>query len=202
MFKKTGDERNQFQWEEKLIEVLADRRHTWLNHLQVMLSFLKLGREKDAEQYIHDLTQELIQESHLSQLGHAMWAEYLLTFNTFHPDLKLEVEIPAPFRLYTLNVDAERLVECMRGILETYSQHVCKGAVPAHIYLTLVKREEELVCSFDFNGCYDYQSCDSHLKKWLKIIESRGGTVESYIHRPDESYLEFKLSFQSNEVHA
>ncbi len=195
MIKKSGDETNQFQMEEKLIEVLADRRHTWLNHLQVMLSYLKLGREEDVEKYIHDLTRELTKESHLSQLGHAMLAEYLLTFNTFHPELKLEVEIPAPFHMSTINDDSDRVADCLKGILETYSRHVSKEAVPAYIYFTLVKREQDLVCSFDFQGSYDHQSCDPHLQKWLKIIESLGGIVESYIQRPDESYLEFKLIF-------
>ncbi|MBO8172555.1 MAG: Spo0B domain-containing protein [Bacillaceae bacterium] len=195
------DEGNRYS-EELIMKLLSEQRHDWLNHLQVIISYLKMGREEQAVTYIQELTRELSTESRVAHLGYPPLVIYILLFNTLHPQLKMEVEIPGPFRLEQLPVAGKEIYGWIRGICEVYHDYSSAETEPDSLYLTICKRDQDVLFSVDYEGnLKDEQASEQLLKKWIERINLGGGQVVTFIHNGQESVIEWKVKL-SQEVHA
>ncbi len=84
----------------ELIDVLRTHRHDYLNHLQVIMGCIQLGKQDNAIAYIKDVTESMKTESSLSNLEHPEVAA--LVFKKMHvadsKGIKLIVDLGSDLR--------------------------------------------------------------------------------------------------------
>lgn len=181
------------EWDKVMVETLAYYRHEWLNHLQILQSYFKMGRCESATSYIRQLSEGIARDSHVSHLGYPPLVSYLLTFNSLNPEMKLEVEIPEPFKIASLQVDASLIYEWVQGMIEIYKRYVLAGGEANHLLLTIVAEDFRLFLTFDFAGNLQEEACKQELQKWLQTIERQGGKTSLSVHNQHESVTEISV---------
>lgn len=82
-----------------LLRLLGKRRHDLINHLQIILGALAIGRPEDAKESLKRLVDELKQEHHLSNLRDPSFSTFLFAYPILYPDIQFSVEMPIPVTL-------------------------------------------------------------------------------------------------------
>lgn len=178
-----------------LLEVLSYQRHDILNHMQVLLGYLKLGRYEQCEEYINRFIQSAHRDSLVSALGHDELAAFLLTFNAFHKNITLEVEIPVPFSFSEMQNGGENVCQWILSLVKAIGNHNDNNCgEPGHLILTMHKDGDCLLISTDYNGVLDekWEESFSALKK--KATQC-GGQLINYEYRERELYIDWEVPF-------
>lgn len=189
----------QDQWEQIVTEILSHQRHDWLNHLQILSSYLKLGRYEALDHYIENLSHDMVRESHVAQLGYPPLVVYLLSYNALHPELKLEVELPVPMKLVSSSL-AEKTHKWIEEIMEGYRSHAGTEGEANHLLLSIEKREQHLFFSFQFTGSLK-EGWQSSLEALIREVKQQGGHVCRNWQGSQEYIFEFETAIEANEVH-
>lgn len=175
----------------KLIEVINHQRHDWLNHIQVLLGYLKLQKYDLCEDYMYRVIKEANQDTLVARLAHPSLVSYLLSFNALHKEVVLEVEIPVPFSL----LNRPDLGDCILQIVETYRQHAQMNGEPNTLLLTLTYDGEHLRGVADYAGRLDAAGMGQALADIEQNVTALGGRFSIDIHTDEESVIEYVIPF-------
>lgn len=195
-----GEERRLFsQQTDQLLTVLNRQRHDWLNHIQVLLGYLHLGRTEQGEAHLRRIAQIAMQESMIARLNNSMLSVFFLTFNALNKELLLEVDVCSQVDLTLAALDEEQLFRLVSGILCTATDHVDQsGYEQASMQVTLMTSESGVHFRFDLAGKLQ----ESGLKELEKLVrKSEHGTVEvtEWIHTEEEWILELVVPFREGK---
>ncbi|NGQ94296.1 sporulation protein [Brevibacillus sp. SYP-B805] len=136
-----------------LLQVLNHQRHDWLNHFQVLLGYLKLGRPEQGEEYLKRVTALVCQESMIARINCPPLSVFFLTFNAIHHDLLLEVEVCDQMDLSTLAMDTQEFFRFVTNLVFLIKEHQRPGAHNANSLLISMANEEGLIqIRFDLAG--------------------------------------------------
>ncbi|MED0732070.1 Spo0B domain-containing protein [Aneurinibacillus aneurinilyticus] len=180
----------------EIIEVMNHQRHDWLNHIQVLLGYLKLERYEMCEEYIRKITADANRDTLVFRLEYPPLVAYLLSFNALHNNVRIEVEIPAPFSLMMLE-EGPRLGDFILSVVKLYQQHALYNDGQSNtLLLTLHCEEGALQVVADFAGELDVGKSTSALDKMQIQAQAWGANVLLAPHTASESVLEclFPLS--------
>jgi stage 0 sporulation protein B (sporulation initiation phosphotransferase) len=177
----------------ELIEVVNYQRHDWMNHIQVLLGYLKLEKYSMCEEYIQRMIQEANRDSLVARLELSSVVAYLLTFNALHREVRLEVEIPQPFSLARME-SAEFLGDFILSVVKLYERHALyNDGEPNTLLLTLHYTEDKLRVLTDFAGCLDADRAIDEVAAIRQEAEESGGSFVMDLHTASESVLECTL---------
>lgn len=175
----------------ELVTILSHQRHDILNHMQVILGYLKMGRYDQCEEYIQRFIQSTTRESIVTALGQDDLTAFLLTFNALNKDIILEVEIPNPFSFTRLEGDMSALSQWMISLVTSFQNHGGDNqGEPSQLILTLHYQEDSLTLSADFSGLLNeewevvYQESKEQAENW-------GGRLTGYIREEKETFIEW-----------
>lgn len=175
----------------QLIEVINHQRHDWLNHIQVLLGYLKLQKYDLCEEYMYRVIKEANRDTLVARLAHPSLVAYLLSFNALHKEVVLDVEIPAPFSL----LDRPDLGDCIFHVVETYRRHAQANTEPNTLLLTLTYDGEHLHGVADYAGRLDAAGMKQTLATIEQDVTALGGRFAMDIHTDEESVMECIIPF-------
>lgn len=178
-----------------LVEVLSYQRHDILNHMQVLIGYLKLGRYEQCEEYIKRFIESTHRDSLVSSLGHDELAAYLLTFNVFNKNIVLEVEIPVPFSFSRARNNMDAVCQWMISLVKANRDHDENNqGEPGHLILRMHKEDGSLLVSTDYSGLLDadWEEAFSVLKEEGSKC---GGQLTLYEYGEGEVFTEWKIPF-------
>jgi len=135
------------------LQVLNRQRHDWLNHVQVLWGYLRLGRPEEGEQYLKRLTELALQESMIARINCPLLSVYFLTFNAIHQDLQLEVEVCNAVDLSALAIDTAELFQIVSGLVSSLQTHlVHEEFETASLLVSLTSDSQGIHFRFDLAG--------------------------------------------------
>jgi stage 0 sporulation protein B (sporulation initiation phosphotransferase) len=174
----------------ELIEVINHQRHDWLNHIQVLLGYLKLERYEMCEEYIHRVIAEANRDTLVSRLGYPPLVAYLLSFHAFHSNMRIEVEIPTSFSLLMLP-DGPKLGDFILSVVKLYQKYALyNDGASNNLLLTLHHHEGMLRVVADFAGELDIAAIQLEMDNVKETAEAYGGQAMLDPHTISESVLE------------
>lgn len=191
---KMIDERKLFtQQTDELLTVLNRQRHDWLNHLQVLLGYLRLGRPEEGEAYLKRVSELAMQESMLARLNCSMLSVFFLTFNALHKDMILEVDVCNHVDLARTALDQETLFRTIAGtVCAVYQRLEQNQFEPASMQLFLLGGEREMRVRFDLAGKIRASGA-ADLEKLVRDGMASTVTVAEWIHTDEEWILELVI---------
>ncbi|MFT9849880.1 Spo0B domain-containing protein [Aneurinibacillus sp. REN35] len=174
----------------ELIEVINHQRHDWLNHIQVILGYLKLEKYEMCEEYIGKIIGEANRDTLVSRLEYPPLVAYLLSFHALHNNMRIEVEIPVSFSLFELK-NGQRIGDLILAIVKLYQQYALYNDGQSNtLLLTLHQEEGSLQVAADFAGELDIAGITPILNEIKARAKEWGSTVTLMPHTVSESVLE------------
>ncbi|USG64123.1 sporulation initiation phosphotransferase B [Brevibacillus ruminantium] len=185
------DERKLFtQQTDELLTVLNRQRHDWLNHVQVLLGYLRLGRPEEGEAYLKRVSELAMQESLLARLNCSMLSVFFLTFNALHKDMLMEVDVCTEVDLARAVLDQEALFHMVSGIVCTLNEHLERNQFePASIQITLFQGDGGIHFRFDLAGKI-HASGAAVMEKLVRDGMASTVSVAEWLHTDEEWILE------------
>ncbi|GAB7386541.1 hypothetical protein BSNK01_03760 [Bacillaceae bacterium] len=186
-----GMERVEQEYQRQLAECLKQYRHDVSNHLQVLLAYLKMGRNESAQKYIAMIREQAKRESALSQLGYLPLVAYFLTFNLLHKELRLQVDWQEPLDLAALPVNEETVYRRVTQIVELYRRHaVHLNGEQNSLHLHMHWDGAKLRLSFAFEGEMDHESFRRAIAPLAGEIKNEEKTFAEGLHCRHTSVIE------------
>lgn len=135
------------------VRTLNHHRHDWMNDLQVLYGYIRLGKLDKTVQYVENIRERMAAESAISKLGVPSLISYIQSFRTLTHALQLEVTVKGELNLSELALDGERIAETIVDTINAYrfSVKAASGHV-AVLRLVLEADEEALYASFYYEG--------------------------------------------------
>jgi stage 0 sporulation protein B (sporulation initiation phosphotransferase) len=175
---------------DQLLKVLNKQRHDWLNHFQVLLSYLRLGRPEEGEAYLKRVTELAYQESMVSRINSSLLAVFFLTFNALHRDLLLETDVCGELDLSMSALEETELFELVTGVVLTVKDHLDDTQYePASMLVTLSMSERGIHFRFDLAGSLR-ASGQQEVEKLVRSSQEKKVDVTEWIHTDGEWVLE------------
>ncbi|CAJ1003402.1 MULTISPECIES: Spo0B domain-containing protein [Bacillales] len=185
------DERTLFtQQTDQLLAVLNRQRHDWLNHVQVLLGYLRLGRLEEGEKYLKRIAELAMQESMVARLNSSLLSVFFLTFNALNNDLLLEVDVCSEVDLRKAAADEHDLFQLVAGIVFTVGEHLDRNEFePASMQISLYRGEKGIHFRFDLAGKLR-ASAQCELEKLVRDKSRIPVIITACIHTDEEWVLE------------
>lgn len=173
-----------------ILKKLQIERHDWLNHIQVLQGFLKLESYGEVQRYIDTITQKLLLEQAITQLGNDEWVAYILTFETRYPTVQLEIELGEPFSLARYGIHTARilpLIELLDAIAHT--SIVTKKWAPS-IILRMAVQDDHVHFILDYIGAQDEGEWETRWHQAEAQLCENGETIVWHTKEAHEWLLE------------
>lgn len=108
--------------ESAAISTLNHHRHDWMNDLQVLYGYIRLGKTDKSIQAVERIKERVTEESKISKLGISSLVFYLQSYRTSGSPIELHVEVEAGLRLDTLisPEDGEMLTGAIADTVRAY----------------------------------------------------------------------------------
>jgi sensor histidine kinase regulating citrate/malate metabolism len=102
------------------VRTLNHHRHDWMNDLQVLYGYIRLGKLDKTVGYVEKIRERMNAESSISKLGVPSLISYIQSFRTITNSLALEVEIEGNVNLLELGQQAESAAETLIHTINAY----------------------------------------------------------------------------------
>lgn len=194
------DERKLFiEQTDQLLTVLNQQRHDWLNHFQVLLGYLRLGRPEQGEEYLKRVAALASQESSIAQINCSPLSIFFLTFNALHKDLLLEVEVSNQVDLSLAAMERTDMFQFVTDVVFTVKENVVKDPFEmANILISLADTENGIQLRFDVAGSL-HESGNRELEKLVESSKQVAMTVTEWIVSDAEWVLEVTFPLAERE---
>jgi stage 0 sporulation protein B (sporulation initiation phosphotransferase) len=181
-----------------LLTVLNQQRHDWLNHIQVLLCLLQLGRVEEGTAYLRRITEKTHLESGIARINSPLLSVFFLTFNALHSKLQLEAEADHKVNLARLRVDANDLFHFVSDLVFAVMKHVREDlAEPASLLVSFQAAKETAVqLRFDLAEGLP-QSAKPDIQQIIGRVNGLGASVITSIHSEAEWVAEFLFPCQT-----
>lgn len=83
------------------MDTLTHHRHDWMNDLQVLYGYIRMGKHERSVQYVERIKERVLEESRVAKLGVPSLVFYLQSFRTCSGDLQLSVHVEDQLQLET-----------------------------------------------------------------------------------------------------
>lgn len=135
------------------IRTLNHHRHDWMNDLQVLFGYIRLGKLDKTIQYVERIRERMAAESAVAKLGEPSLVSFIQSFRTVTNSLSLVVEIEGDLHLNELSLDGEAVAETLIHTINAYRFAVKPDLGGLSVLrLTLSADEEALYAAFYYEG--------------------------------------------------
>lgn len=108
------------QW----ITTMNHHRHDWMNDLQVLFGYIRLGKEDKIVKYIEQIKGKIHGESAISKLNEPMLVSFLMSFRTTSSPFELKIDILSGEDQHSINIEDEQISELLITIILAYRLYV------------------------------------------------------------------------------
>jgi hypothetical protein len=133
----------------ELLQVLSLYRHEWMNHIQVLMGYIGLGKPERIQEYMGKIKAKVHQESCLSKLGVPELALYYYTFQMHHRSLALELELEQEITLEHLPDSGAQAGKLIIALVELFATEALPDS-EQHNALSLSFDQEQAGILLDF----------------------------------------------------
>ncbi len=117
------------------LEVLSHQRHDWMNDLQLIYGYARMGKKERIEEIVQRVSEQMHKESRIAKMGLPELVFYLMTFKAESREIALHVQADSELR-YKGSLQAheeEGLIRAVRAGMSAYrySGFSAQAAVPA-----------------------------------------------------------------------
>ncbi len=180
-----------------LLTILNHQRHDWLNHFQVLLGYLRLGRPQEGEAYLQRVTEQTHQESLIARLKCPPLSVFLLTFPALHNDFRLEVEVYNEVDLSLVQMDSMALFEIIQELIFILKKHLpCNSMEMNSLLISLESRKDAVQIQFDLTSRLP-ASAEPELEKLLEKGIAQGAAFVANNRLEEEWILEMALPYRA-----
>lgn len=153
----------------RLVATLAHHRHDWMNDVQVLFGFVRLGKYDKLQPYLDKLKISLHQESYIAKLGIAPLVAYLVSFRTARHPLVLDVLAEEELNLERIPVLPETVTLLMTGVIDSF----CEAAIasegePYVLSIEIEGEDAHLLIDYVYDGEYNRDILEDSLDKLLR----------------------------------
>jgi stage 0 sporulation protein B (sporulation initiation phosphotransferase) len=156
----------------EVLKALRQTRHDWLNVMQLIKGNLALKRYDRIEEIIEQVTQQSICESKISEIQASSVVYFLLTYNWFSNNMKLEIDVAG--EVFSLEKDEVRLLRLCKEITEKLTND-CKIDTENNLLITFLFTDDKCELIFDFQGTLQKkEQWQPFFSKWestVKLVE-------------------------------
>lgn len=126
------------------MDVLSHQRHDWMNELQLIFGYVRMGKHDRVEQIVTRVSEEMHKEGRIAKLGLPKLVFYLMTFKGENREIALRIQADGELRYAgsLTSEEQEALIQAVRSGMAAYrySGLAAKASVPA---LRVVFGEED-----------------------------------------------------------
>ncbi|MBO8163836.1 MAG: Spo0B domain-containing protein [Brevibacillus sp.] len=176
-----------------LLHYLNQQRHDWLNHFQVLLGYLKLGRVEEGEAYLRRITQEIQQESAIARINCPPLSVFFLTFHALHHDIRLQVEVEQQLDLARLAIEQETFCRLVFDLVFALKNHAedAQDEQPS-LLVSLRDGKDHVLIRFDLIGRVKAAGSQA-VELALRSVRDYGVAVLERVHNDKEWILEISI---------
>lgn len=152
-----------------VLEALRHTRHDWLNVMQLIKGNLALKRYDRIEEIIDQVARQSNCESRIANIQAPSIVYYLLTYNWFCRQMKLEIDVVGD--VFSLAKNEEDILRLCKQITDKLASESAADT-ENHLLLTFLFTDEQCELTFDYQGTLQKQ------KDWLNDLLNREPDVE------------------------
>ncbi|MFB9327237.1 Spo0B domain-containing protein [Paenibacillus aurantiacus] len=135
------------------VRTLNHHRHDWMNDLQVLYGYIRMGKTDRTVQYVEQIRDRMTEESKIARLGVPSLIAFIQSFRTLTHSLQLDVRIEGELNLTELPIDSDRVSEAIMELINLYRFGIKpSGGEPAKITLEIGREEKALLVTFRLSG--------------------------------------------------
>ena len=137
------------QW----ISTMNHHRHDWMNDLQVLFGYIRLGKQERITEYVERIKGKMLAESSISKLEEPYLVSYLIGFRTIPSNFSLEVSFASNEEQRSMTLENEQVSEIIISIISAYRLYtdVDMSSEPI-LQLRFDNSQDLLNINFSFNG--------------------------------------------------
>lgn len=151
------------------ITTMNHHRHDWMNDLQVLFGYIRLGRQESITQCIEKIKTKMYTESAISKLQEPLLVGFLMSFSTLPSNFQLNVcfnqkgEFQDPFL-----IEDEQVSELIIAIITAYRLYSVQDFTKElELKITFENNHTSLNIQFTYNGEIN------HIPLWKEKIEQQ-----------------------------
>ncbi|WP_219837959.1 Spo0B domain-containing protein [Paenibacillus sp. R14(2021)] len=139
--------------QETAITTLNHHRHDWMNDLQVLYGYIRMGKMDKTIPYVEQIRERMMSESKIAKLGDPALIMFLQSFRTQCNTMVIDMDIDGDVNLADLPLDGRRAAETVMALIQAYRFATAPNyGEPAKLLIDLSRDEDELHISFHFDG--------------------------------------------------
>ncbi|MCM3785786.1 Spo0B domain-containing protein [Neobacillus mesonae] len=159
--------------EDAAISVLNHHRHDWMNDLQVLYGYIRLGKSDKSIQTVERIKERMTEESMISKLGMPSLIFYLQSYRVSGSLLELRVEVEEGLRLDALisPEDGEMLTGAIADTVRAYqfSNRSSWGEI-RHLLIHFGQDQGDVIVRFEG------ERISSDTEAWSNLFTMKQGT--------------------------
>ncbi|MCM3712662.1 sporulation initiation phosphotransferase B [Alkalihalobacillus oceani] len=132
-----------------VVEALRHARHDWLNIMQLIKGNLALKRYDRIADIIDEVARQSSSESEISNIQAPSVSYFLLTFNWFCREMKLEMDVAGD--VFSLAKQEQELLRICKQIIERLARESTLDT-ENHLLLTFLFTDQQCELTFDYQG--------------------------------------------------
>lgn len=152
------------QW----ITVMNHHRHDWMNELQVLFGYIRLGKHQQAAEYVERIKGKMIADSSISKLNEPHLVSYLLGFRSIPCSFQLEISFEYDNEQQLIHISEEQSSELIMQVLSAYRLYASKDVLEEQMLkLIFHKRQDGLHIQFNYDGSLNNEQL------WAQKVEQQ-----------------------------
>jgi hypothetical protein len=170
-------------------------RHDLLNQIQLVKSYLQLGRMEDVKRSIDQIVVQAKQHSLLSKLSDPELAYDLLTYNYQSAPFYLDVEMTLTYDELDEIADEHNWLDMVKELLdlmEKGSKFMPDRPLP-HFSLIFGREEKDLKLCVDFQGDWDTALGRQIMQQLKERVSLEQGKLVEYMHHHNRVVFDIML---------
>lgn len=134
------------------LETLSHHRHDWMNEMQILYGYLRLGKPDKAVAVVERIRAKMEQDSRISRLGIPKLAAFFLSFRTICDTMRLEVEVEEGFNVQCGESYAERLTTSVIGLVNAVQVRTTVSTEENVLRLNFRSDERDVILAIIYEG--------------------------------------------------
>lgn len=136
------------QW----INVMNHHRHDWMNDLQVLFGYIKLGKQEKVSEYVERIKVKMLAESSISKLEEPHLVSYLFGFRSVPSSFQLEIGFEYEHDRESIHIDEQQTGEFIIELLTAYRLYASKTGEEQLLRLLFIRKENGLHIQIVYYG--------------------------------------------------
>lgn len=135
------------------IRTLNHHRHDWMNDLQVLFGYARLGKLDKCIGFMENIRDRMAVDSAIAKLGVPSLVSFIQSFRTISSNMALEVDIQSELNLADMRLDRDKIADTLIHAINAYRMAAKPGMGElAVLRLALSRDKDALYAAFYYEG--------------------------------------------------